>query len=80
MFKFKPTQKFRVIINGVSVFTTARTIRMGIGDLYASNAAAQKALVCFEATRDGKGAAEQACSGLAGRWEDMSVQIDLTVY
>lgn len=30
--KFKQAQKFRVIVNGVSVYTTAKQIRWGFGD------------------------------------------------
>lgn len=73
---FKPTQKFRLIINGVSVYTTARAIRNGIGDLYASNAAAQKALLVLENMQADK---LPPC-GLAGVWEGLQVQIDKAVY
>jgi len=30
--KHKPTQRLRVIINGIHVYTTARQIRAGVGD------------------------------------------------
>lgn len=74
--KFGPTQKFRVILNGVSVFTTARTIRQGIGDSYSSNAAAQKALMELERLQ------EQAIppAGLTGHWDGFNVQIDKAVF
>lgn len=75
MFSFKPTQKFRVIIGPVSLFTTARTIRMGIGDSYKSNAAAQKALHALEHQRTGETNGMKSV-GLAGNWEGLNVQLD----
>ena len=42
--KFKQAQKFRVIVNGVSVYTTAKQIRWGFGDLCARDHALQNTL------------------------------------
>jgi hypothetical protein len=77
MFNFKPTQKFRIIINGVSIIANARSIRNGIGDQYNSNAAVQKALLAFEYRREYGGAAQRSASGFAGQWEGFNVQLDI---
>jgi len=76
MFKFKKTQKFRVIISGISLFTTAWTIRMGIGDFTSVNGAVQYALKALEHCRDDKGVAGEATVGLCGDWAGFAVQIN----
>ena len=70
---FKPTQKLRVIIDNVSIYTTAKQVRNGIGDFYSVNAATQKALLVLETTKRGS-------NGIAGRWDDHNVQIDVAVF
>ena len=75
--RFRQTQRFRVIIDNASFYATARQIRNGIGALGACNAATQKALDALEYTRSGNGAAEFACSGIAGTWEGLNVQLDV---
>ena len=74
---FKPTQKLRVIIDNVSIYTTAKQVRNGIGDFYSVNAATQKALDALEYTRSGEGVAEQCAVGLAGTWEGLNVQLNM---
>jgi hypothetical protein len=46
----KPSQKLRVIVNGVSLFTTVRDVRMGIGDFVKINESVQLALKRLETT------------------------------
>jgi hypothetical protein len=75
--RFKQTQKFRVIIDRVSFFATARQIRWGVGGLSICNAATQKALDALEYTRSGDGIADQCATGIAGTWEGMNVQLDM---
>ncbi len=74
MKRMKKTQKLRVIVNGVSFYTTAAQVRYGIGDMAKVNAATQKALDALEFQRDGG----LYCSGLAGVWEGLQVQVDMT--
>ena len=75
--RFKQTQRFRVIMDTVCIYATAKQIRAGLGDFLRCNAATQKALDALEGIRSGAGAAEQACQGLAGTWEGMSVQLNV---
>lgn len=79
MFRFKQSQKFRVIVGDVCFYTNARTIRMGIGDFTKCNAAVQKALDALEYAKSGTGVADRATVGLAGVWEGMNVQINQMV-
>ena len=72
MFQFKKTQKFRLIIDNVSVYTTAGQIRNGIGDQYKCNSASQQALLVLGRMQDDN---IPPC-GIVGRWEGMNVQID----
>ena len=75
--RFPKSKKFRVIINNVCFYTTAGQIRAGVGDLYQSNAALQKALDALEFARSGTGAGDQATVGFGGTWEFMNVQINI---
>ena len=75
--RFKQTQRFRVIVEAVSFYATARQIRNGVGDFYTCNAATQKALEALEFTRSGEGVADQCAVGIAGRWEGFNVQLNV---
>ena len=77
MFRFKQTQRFRVIVGSACFYSTAKQIRAGIGDFAQCNAAVQKALDSLEFTRSGSGAGEQATVGLAGTWEGLHVQLNM---
>jgi hypothetical protein len=76
--RFKQTQKFRVIVGQACFYATAKQIRNGVGDFMKCNAATQKALDALEFTRSGEGLADQCASGLAGTWEGLSVQLNVT--
>lgn len=67
--KFKQAQKFRVIVSGVSVYTTAKQIRWGFGDQIKTNAAVYGA---FCQLQD----AAPSANGLCCRINDVDVQID----
>lgn len=73
--RFKQGQRFRVIMDTVCIYATAKQIRAGLGDFTRCNAATQKALDALEGIRSGT--AEQATVGLAGTWEGMSVQLSV---
>jgi hypothetical protein len=47
-FKYKQSQKFRVIVKGVSVYTTAKQIRWQFGDQLSTNAAVAASLCELE--------------------------------
>ena len=79
--RFEPSQKFRLIVGdtvyAACFYATARQIRAGIGDFVKCNAATQKALDALEFQRSGNDIL--ACStGLAGTWEGVPVQIDIS--
>ena len=75
--RFKQSQKFRVIVDAVCFYATAKQIRFGVGDFTKCNAATQKALDALEYIRSGEGAADQCASGLSGTWEGMQVQLNV---
>ena len=75
--RFKPSQKFRVIVDSACFYATAKQIRAGVGDFTKCNAATQKALDALEYTRSGAGVADQCSVGLAGTWEGMQVQLNI---
>lgn len=70
---FKPAQKIRVIINGISVYTTARQIRDGFGDYMSINEAVKLSLESLErANASGDGAV-----GLCGDFAGRQIQINM---
>lgn len=77
MFRFKQTQRFRVIVDQTCFYSTAKVIRNGVGDFVKCNAATQKALDALEYTRSGTGAADQAACGIAGTWEGLNIQLNV---
>ena len=76
--RFKQSQKFRVCIGNVSFYATAKQIRYGVGDFTTCNAATQKALDALEFTRSGDGFADQCAVGIAGVWEGINVQLNIS--
>lgn len=76
--RFKQSQKFRICIGSVSFYATAKQIRNGVGDFGTCNAATQKALDALEFTRSGEGAADMCAVGLAGTWEGLQVQLNIS--
>lgn len=75
--RLKQSQKMRIIISGVSVYTTAKAIRWGLFGITTQVAASQKALDALEFTRSGKGVADKCATGLAGTWSGLQVQLDI---
>lgn len=73
MFRFKQTQRFRVVSGSVCFYATAKQIRTGLGDFTRFNAAVQKAVDALEGMRN----QDESPVGLAGTWENISVQIDV---
>jgi hypothetical protein len=77
--RFKQSQKFRLIVGPACFYATAKQIRNGVGDFGQCNAATQKALEALEFQRSGSGVADQCTTGLAGTWEGLAVQINVSV-
>jgi hypothetical protein len=75
--RVKPSQKLRVIIDTVGIYTTARAVRGTQFYSYSQNAAAQKALDALENMRSGKGTADSCAVGLCGTWDGHRVQLDI---
>jgi hypothetical protein len=74
--RFKQAQRFRVIVGAACFYATAKQIRSGLGDFTTCNAAVQKALDALEFYRSGTGV-ESACTGHAGTWEGLAVQLNV---
>ena len=77
--RLKNSQKMRIIISGIGIYTTAKQIRWGLFGFSNQVAASQKALDALEGMRSGIGAAEQCATGLCGTWEGLQVQLDILV-
>ena len=76
MKRLKQSQKLRVILNGVAVYTTAKQVRGCLFGFTSHNAAAQKALDALEFSRSCGGVLANTV-GQAGTWEGLQVQIDM---
>ena len=74
MKRLKKSQKLRIILSGVAIYTTAQQIRYGLFGYTSQNAAAQKALDALEFQRNGDG---PVVTGLVGTWEGLQVQVDI---
>lgn len=72
--RFGKNQKFRIICGDASFYTTANSIRNGLGSSSRFNAAAQKALDSLEFERS----TVAVTTGIAGTWEGIQVQINKT--
>lgn len=77
MFVFLPTQQFRLILNGVSIYTTARAIRNGIGDMSSCNSVAQLALHELECANKGADSYCCHCQSVTGCSENWPYQLDV---
>lgn len=73
--RLSPNTKIRVVHGPVSVYTTAKKIRNGIGDFTRFNAATQKALDALEYSRTTETNLQP--TGLAGAWEGIQIQLDI---
>jgi hypothetical protein len=79
MKRLKQSQKMRIIIDKIGIYTTAKQIRYGLFGFTNQNAAAQKALDSLEFMRNSIGAADRSAIGIVGTWEGHSVQLDILV-
>lgn len=69
--KFTGSQRFRVIVDKVSFYTTAKSIRDGVGDMTILNGAVRQAIEELELHRaDGS-------VGLAGTWNRYAIQLSM---
>lgn len=77
MFRYKQGERFRVIVEGVSFFTTAKQIRQGVGDSISVNSAVQKCLASLEDYARSEIAAghKPTIMGLGSLYENLKVQI-----
>jgi ribonuclease HI len=71
--KIKNATKIRLNLHAVSVYTTAKAMRSGIGAYTNVNMAVKAALEALEALRD----ADVKPLGLCGMWNGMQIQIDI---
>lgn len=69
--KLTPSQKLRIIIRGIHLYTTAKQVRSGIGDSITQNLAVQGAVKALETSRS------DGAVGLVGTWEGYQVQVDM---
>jgi hypothetical protein len=77
MKRIKQSQKMRIIISGVAIYTTAKQLRCGLFGFVNQVNASQKALDALEHIRSGSGHFDKCCNGLAGTWEGLQVQLDV---
>lgn len=72
MRRFKQTQRFRLIINGISLYTTTAVIQSGLGDSTTVNEAARESIRALERIR-----ATDEAVGLCGSWYGYSIQVSM---
>lgn len=77
MKQLKQSQKMRIIISGVAIYTTAKLLRSGLFGFCAQNAASFEAFAALELIRNGKGFADKHTTGIGGTWKGLSVQLDI---
>lgn len=66
--KFKGSQRFRVVANGISFYVDAQSVRDGVGDFTSLNGAVRQAMEELELHRaDGM--------GLGGSWNGYQIQL-----
>jgi len=70
--EFETFQRFRVIINGISFFTSRAAIVNGVGDFTKVNDAVRAAITELERIRE-----KDPAVGLAGTWCGFSVQLSM---
>lgn len=73
----KQSQKVRIIMSGVAIYTTVKQLRYGLFGFTNQNLAATQALEALESMRNGKGSAAGSTCGLAGTWSQLQVQLDI---
>lgn len=69
----KATQKLRIIINGISFYSTPKKVREGIGDFQKVNRVIQAALEHLTTAQK----ARPTTSGVGHTYEGVQVQIDV---
>ena len=69
--RFKKSQRFRVIANGVSFYTDAGQIRDGVGDFTKLNLALVHAIDALELAK------EDGATGLCGAWYGYQIQLSM---
>jgi len=74
-FKFANSQKMKVIVDGISFYTTVNQIRAGVGQNSKLNMQVNNLLICLEA----KCKVDNVILGIGGRLTD-SWNIQLDVY
>jgi hypothetical protein len=74
--KFKQGQRFRVIVNSVSFYTTAKQIRDGVGDFISVNQAVREAMRALQDTRSSDDVLGCA-TGLGRNFGSLQVQINM---
>ena len=72
MVQCRAIQRFRVIIDGISFYTTASAIRHGVGDHMRVNAAILSALEALESLRT-----KDPAVGVGGTWHGHQVQLSM---
>ena len=73
----KQSQKVRIIVSGVAIYTTVKQIRYGLFGFVNQNLAATQALEALDSMRNRKGSAADSTVGISGTWSQLQVQLDM---
>ena len=77
MKSLKQSQKVRIIVSGVAIYTTVKQLRFGLFGFANQNLGANQALDALESMRNSKGSAADSTVGLAGTWSQLQIQLDI---
>ncbi len=77
MKQLKQSQKMRIIISGVAIYTTMKQLRSCMFGFTQQNHAAFEAIAALEKIRAGKGFADAGTTGLGGTFQGLQVQLDI---
>jgi hypothetical protein len=72
----KQSQKVRIIVSGVAIYTTVKQIRYGLFGFANQNLGANQALAALESARRTDSVADRTV-GLAGTWSQLQIQLDI---
>jgi len=76
MKSLKQSQKVRIIVSGVAIYTTVKQIRFGLFGFTNQNLGANQALDALESARRTDSVADRTV-GLSGTWSQLRIQLDI---
>ena len=73
----KQSQKVRIIVSGVAIYTTVKQLRYGLFGFTNQNLGANQALDALELARAGEPVRKCRTVGISGTWSQLQIQLDM---